>query len=53
MRVNKEYFEESVTGLGDPGGWDASNTTDTDHPVVAALPPNLAVLAAYKAQKKK
>jgi NAD-dependent dihydropyrimidine dehydrogenase PreA subunit len=52
VQVNKEYFENSVTGLGDPGGWDASNTTRIDHPVVAALPPNLAVLEAYRAKKK-
>ena len=38
IRVNKEYFEVSVTGLGDPGGWSLKNTTQMDHPLVAATP---------------
>ena len=36
--INREYFGEAVTGLGSPGGWDSSNTTASDHPLVAALP---------------
>jgi NAD-dependent dihydropyrimidine dehydrogenase PreA subunit len=48
VQINREYFEESVTGLGDPGGWDARNTTNIDHPIVAALPPNTAVKEAYE-----
>lgn len=47
VAINREYFEKKVTGLGSPGGWETSNTTNKDHPVVAALPPNTAVLAAY------
>ena len=42
VAINKEYFEDSVTGLGSPGGWNVKNTTRLDHPLVAAAPPNLA-----------
>jgi NAD-dependent dihydropyrimidine dehydrogenase PreA subunit len=52
VRINREYFEESVTGLGDPGGWDSNNTTSTDHPLVVALPHNTTVLEAYKIKKQ-
>ncbi|SDR00620.1 ferredoxin family protein [Pseudovibrio sp. Tun.PSC04-5.I4] len=38
IRVNREYFEDTVTGLGEPGGWSSSNTTEIDHPIVAAAP---------------
>lgn len=41
LTVNKEYFESGVTGLGSPGGWDTSNTTDLDHPLVARFPPRI------------
>jgi len=47
VRINREYFEDGVTGLGEPGGWDANNTTKIDHPLVAALPPNTAALEDY------
>ncbi len=53
VRINREYFEESVTGLGCPGGWDANNTTMIDHPVVAALPRNTVVLEAYRKKENK
>ncbi|MFK8033887.1 MAG: ferredoxin family protein [Hyphomicrobiales bacterium] len=33
--VNREFFEDSVTGLGSPGGWNSENTTTKDHPIVA------------------
>lgn len=36
--INREYFEDSVTGLGSPRGWDERNTTDKDHPLVEAHP---------------
>lgn len=36
--INREYFGEAVTGLGSPGGWDTGNSTDLDHPSVAARP---------------
>lgn len=36
--VNAEFFGDTVTGLGSPGGWEPGNTTDKDHPVVAAYP---------------
>lgn len=52
VAINREYFEASVSGLGDPGGWDATNTTSTDHPLVAALPLNTAVLESYKKKDK-
>jgi len=39
VRINREYFEDSVTGLGEPGGWDKSMPADKDHPIVAAMPP--------------
>lgn len=39
--INREYFEDKVTGLGSPHGWDASSTTALDHPLVAALPADL------------
>ena len=52
VAINREYFEVAVTGLGDPGGWDASTTTDKDHPLVAARPRNLAVIESYKAMKR-
>lgn len=48
VQVNREYFEKSVTDLGLPGGWDKSNTTKLDHPVVAAFSPDKSVLDAYK-----
>lgn len=48
IAINREYFEASVTGLGDPGGWDANNTTSIDHPLVATLPRNTAALEMYK-----
>ena len=34
---NAEFFQESVTGLGDPGGAAAVGATGADHPKVAAL----------------
>lgn len=38
--INREYFEDTVTGLGTPGGWNKATTTDIDHPLVAAMPRN-------------
>ncbi len=43
--VNREYFEDAVTGLGSPGGWDRTMPTDKDHPLVTAAPPNNPVTA--------
>lgn len=37
--INREFFEEAVTGWGSPGGWDARHTTTLDHPAVAAYQP--------------
>jgi ferredoxin len=34
--VNRDFFGDTVTGWGAPGGWDKSRTTDRDHPFVAA-----------------
>lgn len=42
IQVNREYFEDAVTGLGTPGGWNSANTTNIDHPVVAGSPENTA-----------
>ncbi|MEX0957592.1 MAG: ferredoxin [Rhizobiaceae bacterium] len=36
--VNREYFEDAVTALGSPGGWDKRSTTTIDHPIVATRP---------------
>lgn len=36
VRINREYFEDSVTGLGEAGGWTEETTTTLDHPLVAA-----------------
>lgn len=36
--INREFFEDGVTGWGSPGGWDANHTTDLDHPDVKAFP---------------
>lgn len=52
VAINREYFEDAVTGLGDPGGWDASTTTDKDHPLVAARPRNSAVIESYNSMKR-
>lgn len=37
MDVNREFFEDGVTGWGSPGGWDAAHTTNLDHPTVAGF----------------
>ena len=34
VAVNREFFEDAVTGLGSPGGWNSENTTTKDHPIV-------------------
>lgn len=36
--ANREFFGPSVTGWGEPGGWDAKHTTDMDHPLIAKWP---------------
>lgn len=41
--INRDYFGPNVSGLGSPGGWDTTRTTDIDHPAVAAHPVNAAV----------
>lgn len=33
--INKEFFEDSVTGLGSPGGAAQVGPTTKDHPTVA------------------
>ncbi len=38
--INREFFEDGVTGWGTPGGWDADHTTTQDHPSVAKHPAN-------------
>ena len=53
IRINREYFEGSVTGLGEAGGWCDATTTQIDHPLVAAMPPNTAVLETYEPNRKK
>ncbi len=35
MDVNREFFSSAVSGLGSPGGWDKSRSTEKDHPLVA------------------
>ena len=52
VRINREYFEDSVTGLGEAGGWNAANTTQIDHPIVTAMPKNVAVLETYEKSRK-
>ena len=52
VRINREYFEDSVTGLGEAGGWNAANTTQIDHPLVTAMPKNVAVLETYQKSRK-
>lgn len=52
VKINIEYFEDSVTGLGEAGGWTAETTTNIDHPLVAAMPFNKAVVDAYKKKEK-
>lgn len=37
ITVNKEFFAETVTGWGAPGGWDERYTTTEDHPAVCAV----------------
>ena len=34
--VNSEFFDDSVTGWGQPGGASPELRTDEDHPLVAA-----------------
>ena len=34
--INAEWFDDSVTGLGSPGGAAQAGPADKDHPVVAA-----------------
>src|SRR6516165_8728549 len=38
--INSEFFGESVTAWGAPGGADAEFTTELDHPVVAEFAPS-------------
>lgn len=52
IRINREYFEDSVTGLGEAGGWSKATTTDMDHPEVASRPPNTAAPDAEKEKEK-
>jgi ferredoxin len=41
IAVNREFFGSLVTGWGSPRGWNHSYRTDSDHPVVTAMPPQL------------
>lgn len=34
VAVNKEFFEDKVTGWGSPDGWTKEYTTDQDHPLI-------------------
>ncbi|MDE0761633.1 MAG: ferredoxin family protein [Planktomarina sp.] len=36
--INKEFFEDKVTGWGRPDGWSSEFTTDLDHPDIAVMP---------------
>lgn len=36
LAINREWFEDSVTGLGSPGGASVVGPQDIDHPKVAA-----------------
>jgi ferredoxin len=38
IKINADFF----AGLGSPGGASATGKTDKDHPLVAALPPQVA-----------
>ena len=38
IAINAEFFGDTVTGWGSPGGATARYTTDKDHPQVASLP---------------
>ncbi len=38
--ANREFFEDSVTGWGAPGGADETHRSDLDHPLVASWPPS-------------
>ena len=35
--INKEFFDESVTGIGSPGGAAQVGPVDKDHPFVTAF----------------
>jgi NAD-dependent dihydropyrimidine dehydrogenase PreA subunit len=52
IAINREYFEDSVTGLGDPGGWNDKTTTRIDHPIVAAMLPDTALIQDYNDKEK-
>lgn len=53
VQINREYFEDSVSGLGEPGGWNESTTTNVDHPLIAELPPNTEISDKYSELQKK
>lgn len=36
--INREFFADSVSGIGSPGGWAPHSTVRVDHPEVAARP---------------
>ena len=40
IAVNSEFFDDSVTGWGEPGGLGPELRTDKDHPAVAAWESN-------------
>ncbi|QPM90145.1 ferredoxin [Pseudooceanicola algae] len=33
--INRDYFSDAVTRLGEPGGWSVETTTTLDHPTVS------------------
>ena len=39
--INRDFFDDDVSGLGAAGGWDESVSTDADHPFVANLSPDI------------
>jgi NAD-dependent dihydropyrimidine dehydrogenase PreA subunit len=43
-RIEREFFQPEVTGLGTPGGASQVGALNVDHPVVAALDTEAAVL---------
>ena len=44
IRANREFFGETVTGWGMPGGLSDTYRSDRDHPMVSAVPPRTAAL---------
>ena len=39
--INRQFFDQNVSGLGSPGGWSRSLSRAMDHPAVARMPANM------------